>query len=338
MNATRTFVIAEAGVNHNGSLGLALELASAAKECGADAVKFQSFSADKLVTRTASKAAYQKAALPDDDSQYHMLKSLELAFSDFACIRDHCLRIGIEFLCSPFDEEAVMMLDQLDIRILKIPSGEITNAPFLRRVGSRKRPVILSTGMSWLGEVEAAVTTLRDAGAGDITLLHCVTQYPAPPEQINLRAMATLSAAFGLPVGYSDHTAGIEMSIAAVALGACVIEKHFTLDCSMSGPDHKASLEPTDFKRMTGWIRNIEEALGDGIKRPADCEVANIPVARRSIVAARDLEAGTTLVGSDLAIKRPGTGIPPGQFDLLPGRRTRRPVQHDDPINWQDLL
>jgi N,N'-diacetyllegionaminate synthase len=228
--APGAFVIAEVGVNHNGSLDLALQSVSAAKACGADAVKFQTFTADRLVTQAAAKAGYQQAATPGDDTQHAMLRSLELDLDDFRRIRDHCHATGIEFLSSPFDELAADMLVELGVRLIKIPSGEITNLPFLRHVGSLGKGIILSTGMSWLSEVETAVRTLQDVGADELTLLHCVSEYPAPADQVNLRAMQTMAMAFGLPVGYSDHTLGIEIPLAAVALGARVIEKHFTLD------------------------------------------------------------------------------------------------------------
>lgn len=332
-----TFVIAEAGVNHNGSLALALELVTAAKACGADAVKFQTFSADRLVTRTAAKAPYQRSAVPGDDTQHAMLESLELGIDDFRRIRRHCLDAGIEFLSSPFDEGAADLLGALGVRAFKIPSGEITNLPFLRHVGARGKAVILSTGMAWLGEVETAVRTLQAAGATDLTLLHCVSEYPAPYEQVNLRAMRTLAEAFGLPVGYSDHTPGSEIAVAAVALGACVIEKHFTLDTGMPGPDHRASLDPRAFEEMVTSIRRVERAIGDGRKRPAPCEVANRPIVRKSIVAARDLPAGTRLAAPDLAAKRPGTGIAPSAWDEVVGRHLTRDVRTDERIDWRDL-
>lgn len=338
MNGRRpTFIIAEAGVNHNGSLDIALELVAAAKACGADAVKFQTFSADRLVTRSASKAAYQKTTVPNGDSQYEMLKQLELGPDAFEQIRACCEKHGIEFMSSPFDEEAADMLDALGMRIFKIPSGEITNLPLLRHIAAKQREIILSTGMCWIGEVETAVRTLRDAGARQVTLLHCVTEYPAPFDQINLAAMHTLATAFGLPVGYSDHTAGIEIPIAAVALGATVIEKHFTLDTNMSGPDHRASLDPTDFKRMVDAIRNVEKAIGDGHKRPAACELANIEIVRKSVVAARDIPAGKTIARDDVLIKRPGTGIPPADLDSVVGRVARQNIAVDSVIRWQDL-
>ena len=332
-----TFVIAEAGVNHNGSPDLALELVAAAKACGADAVKFQTFEASALVTRTAPKAAYQRAGGAGDDAQHAMLAALEFDNVAWRSIHAHCRGVGIEFLSSPFDERAADFLDELGVRVFKVPSGEITNTPFLRHVGAKGKPVLLSTGMAWLGEVETAVRTLQDAGVRDLTLLHCVTEYPAPPEQINLRAMATLAQAFGLPVGYSDHTGGIEIAVAAVALGANVIEKHFTLDTTLPGPDHRASLDPPAFEAMVRAIRSVEAALGDGRKRPALCELPNLPVVRKSLVAARDLRAGDRLGRGDVVVKRPGSGIAPGELDRVLGRCVARDIAADEVILWSDL-
>lgn len=333
----RTFVIAEAGVNHNGSLELARQLVEAAKAAGADAVKFQDFRADTLVAAAAPKAAYQKVGAPGDDFQHAMLKALELDSDQFEHLRDHCLATGIEFLASPFDEEAVNRLMALDMRIIKVPSGEITNLPFLEHVARTGLPVIMSTGMSWLSEVETALRTLRAAGAGEITLLQCVTEYPAPPEQINLRAMHTMAEAFGVDVGYSDHTPGTEIAVAAVALGARVIEKHLTLDRSLPGPDHSASLDPVAFGRMVTEIRNVEKALGSGRKEPAPIELPNIVVARKSLVVTRSLEAGSRLEPGDLVIKRPGSGIAPGLRDAVVGRLLAVDVQEDHVLQWSDL-
>lgn len=338
MNSRRqTFVIAEAGVNHNGSVELALELVSAARRSGADAIKFQTFNAERLASRHAAKASYQKRLTSGDDSQYGMLKALELGPDDFHAIVDQCRHEGIEFLSSPFDEPAADLLNSLGVRRFKIASGEMTNLPLLRHLAATGKELIVSTGMSWLGEVETAVRTLESAGAGHTTLLHCVTDYPAPVDQVNLAAMTTLSQAFGLPVGYSDHTTGIEIAVAAVALGATVVEKHFTLDVNMLGPDHAASLDPAAFTRMVAAIRNTERALGDGRKRPAPCELANRDVVRKSVVAARDLAAGTRLTAQDLAIKRPGTGLAPSMLPDLLGRKTTRAVARDDLIRREDV-
>ena len=334
---TRVFIIAEAGVNHNGSVDLALQLIDAAKTSGADAVKFQTFRADRIATRSAEKAKYQQRQAADGESQFEMLRRLELDAAAHRRLIDHCRKGGIQFLSSPFDLQSVDLLDTLEIPLFKIPSGEITNLPFLERIAAKGRPVILSTGMSTLGEVEEAVQVLRAGGATEITLLHCVTEYPAPYAEINLRAMQTLKLAFGLPVGYSDHSPGIEIAIAAVALGAEIIEKHFTLDRSLPGPDHAASLEPKELKQMVAAIRNVESALGDGIKKPALCELPNIPVARKSVVAARALSAGQKLAAADLDIKRPGTGLSPKLLTVLVGRTLRTNVEPDEVILWDHL-
>ena len=334
---SQVFIIAEAGVNHNGSLDLALQLIDAAKEAGADAVKFQTFRAQSLAAASAHKAAYQERTTSSSESQLEMLKRLELDESAHRTLIEHCHATGIQFLSSPFDLESADLLAQMDLPLFKIPSGEITNIPYLKLIASKGKPIILSTGMSTLGEVEDALETLRQAGAHDITLLHCVTEYPAPFNEINLRAMATLQTAFRVPVGYSDHTPGIEISIAAVALGAMVIEKHFTLDRNLPGPDHAASLEPAELKQMVSSIRHVEAALGDGIKTPAKCEIPNISVARKSIVAARDLPAGHRVEAGDLAIKRPGNGIPPRQQPDLLGRTLRSDVLKDEILRWDHL-
>jgi len=333
----RVLIIAEAGVNHNGSIDLAVQLIDAAKASGADAVKFQTFRADRIATRSAEKANYQQRQAADGESQFEMLQRLELDAAAHRRLFDYCRKTAIQFLSSPFDIQSIDLLDTLEVPLLKMPSGEITNLPFLERIAAKGRPVILSTGMSTLGEVEEAVQVLRAGGVSEITLLHCVTEYPAPYAEINLRAMQTLKSAFGLPVGYSDHTPGIEIAIAAVALGAEVIEKHFTLDRSLPGPDHSASLEPKEFKQMVAAIRNVESALGDGIKKPALCELPNIPVARKSVVAARALRAGQKLAAADLDIKRPGTGLSPKLLTALVGRTLRTNIEPDELILWDHL-
>src|ERR1700722_1193291 len=333
----RVLIIAEAGVNHNGSIDLAVQLIDAAKASGADAVKFQTFRADRIATRSAEKANYQQRQAADGESQFEMLQRLELDAAAHRRLFDYCRKTAIQFLSSPFDIQSIDLLDTLEVPLLKIPSGEITNLPFLERIAAKGRPVILSTGMSTLGEVEEAVQVLRAGGVSEITLLHCVTEYPAPYAEINLRAMQTLKSAFGLPVGYSDHTPGIEIAIAAVALGAEVIEKHFTLDRSLPGPDHSASLEPKEFKQMVAAIRNVESALGDGIKKPALCELPNIPVARKSVVAVRALRAGQKLAAADLDIKRPGTGLSPKLLTALVGRTLRTNIEPDELILWDHL-
>ncbi|MBS9404033.1 N-acetylneuraminate synthase [Halomonas sp. TRM85114] len=337
MKTASAFIIAEAGVNHNGDLAMALELVDAAKESGADAVKFQSFKADRLVTRQAGKAAYQKQSVPGDDSQYSMLKSLEMSEEDFRRIHSHCRQRGIEFLASPFDEDSAAFLDAMAMRTFKIPSGEITNRPLLERIAGFGKPVILSTGMCHLAEVEVALATLDAAGAGEITILHCVTEYPAPHDEINLSAMGTLARAFGREVGYSDHTAGIEIPVAAIAMGARVIEKHFTLDTGLPGPDHAASLPPAEFRRMVQAIRNVEMAIGDGIKQPAPCEIANIGSVRKSIVAACTIPEGEVITTRHLTLKRPGSGLPPMFLDAVIGRLAQREIDIDHLIEWGDL-
>lgn len=335
--AKPTFVIAEAGVNHNGSLDLALRLVDAAKESGADAVKFQTFRAESLVTRHADKAAYQQRSVPGGNSQLEMLRGLELTLSDFEKIQRHCESQEIEFLSSAFDEDSIHFLDELGMRCFKVPSGEVTNLPLLECIGSLGKPVILSTGMCWLSEVEMALRALDEAGAGEITLLHCVTEYPAPSDQINLAAMATLRDAFGRPVGYSDHTAGIEIPVAAVALGAIVLEKHFTLDTQMEGPDHAASLAPETFRLMVDSLRNVERAIGDGRKRPAPCELANRELVRRSIATRRAISAGELIDRDLLVLKRPGNGLSAECLPLVEGRRARRNIDADELLDWQDL-
>ena len=331
------FVIAEAGVNHNGSLDLALQLVDAAKASGADAVKFQTFRADQLATRSAHKAPYQERTTANSESQFEMLQRLQLDAAAHRRLIDHCRNVGIQFLSSPFDTQSADLLATMNVPLYKVPSGEITNLPFLQHLARKSRPLILSTGMSTLGEVEEAVQVLQAAGAIQLTLLHCVTEYPAPYAEVNLRAMQTLKSAFGLPVGYSDHTSGIEIAIAAVALGAEVIEKHFTLDRSLPGPDHSASLEPVELRQMVTAIRHVEAALGTGIKAPAPCELPNISVARKSVVAARTLPAGHQLATGDLEIKRPGNGLAPKLLPALIGRTLRASVAKDEIINWDHL-
>jgi N-acetylneuraminate synthase len=337
MSSDEVFIIAEAGVNHNGSLDVARRLAEAAKETGADAVKFQTFRTEALVARGAQKAAYQRRETNPEESQFDMLKRLELDTASHAELMAHCRQMGIAFLSSPFDEDSADLLENLGVERFKLGSGELTNLPLLAHVAAKGKPVILSTGMATLGEVEAALETLHKHGVTDVTLLHCVTEYPTPVEQVNLRAMLTLRAAFGVPVGYSDHTEGTEIAIAAVALGARVIEKHFTLDRHLPGPDHKASLEPDEFARMVNAIRRVGLALGDGIKRPAPCEVANIPIARKSVVAARAIPRGSCLSREDLCIKRPGYGVAPSDLGKVIGRRTATDLQPDDVITWEVL-
>lgn len=334
---TRTFIIAEAGVNHNGSRELARRLIDAARECGADAVKFQTFKAERIASRVAPKADYQGRNTPSEEPQIAMLSRLELGADDHRALIDHCRHAGITFLSSPFDEASADLLAELDVPMFKLASGEITNHPLLRHVAAKGRPILLSTGMSTIGEVERAVEVIRAAGGADLTLLHCVTEYPAPFAEVNLRAMSTMRAAFGLPVGYSDHTPGLEVSIAAVALGAVVIEKHLTLDRALPGPDHAASLEPAELRRLVEAIRHVESAMGNGIKAPASCELRNLLVARKSIVAARSLSAGHRLEATDISVKRPGTGLSPELVPVVLGRALRRGVAEDEVLTWEHL-
>ena len=334
---SRVFIIAEAGVNHNGSTDLALRLIDAAQASGADAVKFQTFRADLLATPAAHKAPYQERTTTKTESQFEMLRRLELDAAAHQRLIEHCRQVGIQFLSSPFDLQSADLLASMDVPLFKVPSGEITNHPLLEHIARKGRPVILSTGMSTLDEVEEAVQLIRAAGNSQLTLLHCVTEYPAPYADVNLRAMQTLKSSFGLPVGYSDHTPGIEIAIAAVAMGAVVIEKHFTLDRSLPGPDHAASLEPAELQQMVTAIRNVEAAFGTGIKAPAPCELPNLSVARKSVVAARALTAGYRLTAGDLDIKRPGNGLAPKLLPALVGRVLRSDVAKDGVLTWDHL-
>jgi N,N'-diacetyllegionaminate synthase len=329
-----TLVIAEAGVNHNGDLDLARRLVDAAADAGADLVKFQTFSADRLVSRQAAKAEYQKAGGDAGESQYAMLKRLELTREMHEVLIAYCAARGIGFYSTGFDIESVEMLVGLGVPSFKVPSGEITNLPYLRHVGRYGRPVILSTGMATLGDVEAALAVLEEAGTprARITVLHCTTEYPTPMHEVNLRAMASLRDALGVAVGYSDHTPGIEVAIAAVALGASVIEKHFTLSRDLPGPDHRASLEPHELAAMVRAIRNIEVALGDGVKRLTASEARNRPIARKSITAARSIAKGEPFTADNVTIKRPGTGLSPMRWDEVLTRVAPRSFHADEPI------
>ena len=322
-------VIAEAGVNHTGDMALARRMIETAAEAGADFVKFQSFRADRLASRDAAKAAYQIVTTGADESQYEMLRRLELSDDGHRELLAHCRACGIRFLSTPFDEERAVFLAGLGVDRLKLPSGEVTNVPFLEHVGALGLPVILSTGMSDLKEVGSADAALERAGCADITLLHCLTDYPADPAEANLRAMAAMRDAFRRPVGYSDHTPGVAVSLAAAALGASVIEKHFTLDRTLPGPDHAASLEPDELKRWVAEIRIVESALGDGVKRPAPSELANRDIARKSLVAAVDIAAGETFSRANVAAKRPGTGMAPATLAAILGKRARVAIPAD---------
>ena len=331
----RTVIIAEAGVNHDGDVSKALALVDAAAEAGADIVKFQTFQASALATAAAPRAAYQVRQTGSADSQLEMLRRLELDPAAYARLVERCAVRGVAFLSTAFDDASLDLLLRLDMPYFKVPSGEITNLPMLRRIGAAGRSVLLSTGMASLGDIEAALEALEAAGTprASVTVLHCTTEYPAPFDDVNLRAMVVMGAAFGTAVGYSDHTLGIEVPTAAVALGATVIEKHVTLDRAAPGPDHAASLEPAEFAAMVRAIRNVERCLGDGIKRPTARERANRIPARKSIVAARDLPAGHVLVDADLSVKRPGTGVSPMRWDEFIGRITTRPYRADEALD-----
>ena len=322
-DGSRCFVIAEAGVNHNGDPATAFELVDAAAGAQADAVKFQTFRAEKLVSRGAPKAAYQVATTGSEDSQFEMLKRLELSEDVYAGLQSRASENGTFFMSTPFDEDSADFLDGLGMEAFKIGSSELTNLEMLRHIGSKDKPVLLSTGMGTLDEVEIAIDAVRAGGAADIIVLHCVSNYPTDPKDVNLRAMQTMADAFGLPVGLSDHTMGNDVAIAAVALGATVIEKHFTLDCEQDGPDHRASLDPDGMRRMVDGIRRVEAALGDGVKRPAPSEADVAAVARRSLIVAVDLPAGAILTPDVLVARRPGSGLPPSEKPRVVGRTLR---------------
>ena len=331
----KTFVIAEAGVNHNGSLERALRLIDVACAAGADAVKFQTFKADKIIAVNAPKADYQKDATGSDESQLEMVRKLELDEAAHIRLHHYCQDQDIRFLSTPFDLDSIDLLTRLGLEIFKIPSGEITNLPYLRKLGALKKRLILSTGMADLGEIKDALDVIADAGSRmeNITVLHCSTEYPTPFEDVNLRAMLTIRNAFpAISVGYSDHTLGIEVPIAAVAMGATVIEKHFTLDRNLPGPDHRASLEPHELAAMISAIRNVEKALGTGIKKPSPSELKNIPVARKSIVAAVPIKKGETFTEMNITAKRPGTGITPMRWNEIIGRKAAKPYRKDELI------
>jgi N,N'-diacetyllegionaminate synthase len=334
MKRTRTLVIAEAGVNHNGDLSLARQLIDVAAEAGADLVKFQTFVADRLATSAARKAAYQASATGEAESQLAMLRRLELSEVDHVNLIAHCRTRGIGFFSTGFDVDSVALLLRLGADRIKIPSGEITNLPYLRYVGGLGRPLLLSTGMATMGEIEAALDVLETAGTprSRIVVLHCNTDYPTPANEANLRAMQHIGQAFGVEVGYSDHTEGIEVAIAAVALGATVIEKHITLDRSLPGPDHKASIEPDELRSLVASIRNVEQALGDGVKRPTGREMENRLVARKSLVASRAIEAGELFSSENILAKRPGTGASPMRWDEFIGKPARRSFAVDEQV------
>ena len=331
------FVIAEAGVNHNGDIALAHSLIDAAADAGANAVKFQTFDADALVAADAPKAAYQTKRTDAGESQRDMLRRLMLSEQAHHELKRHALTRGLCFLSTPFEETSAELLDRVGIGALKVPSGELTNLPFLRSLARRRLPMIISTGMADLEEVSAAVTAVRDAGAPPLALLHCTSSYPAPTEATNLRAMQTLRARFNVPVGYSDHTLGLTIPVAAVALGASILEKHLTLDRQLPGPDHAASMEPSEFGTMVVAVRTAEQALGDGVKRPHACEFEVRRVARKSLFAARTLPAGAVLAPGDLIARRPGTGISPARLDGIVGTRLKRAVAEGAMLQEDDV-
>lgn len=329
----KVLIIAEAGVNHNGRLDLALQLCDAAKECGVDIVKFQTWKTEKIVGRSTEMAAYQAENTGCRESQFDMLKKLELSYDSFRYIQDYCRKIGITFLSTPDEEDSLRFLaEDMDLPIIKVGSGEVTNIPYLRKIGAYGKPVILSTGMSTLAQVATAYDVLASAGSGEISLLHCTTNYPCPLDEVNLRAMVTLKDAFKCHVGYSDHTLGITVPIAAVALGAEIIEKHFTLDKTMSGPDHTASLNPQELKSMVDAIRGLEQALGDGIKRPNKSEQEISKVVQKSIIARRNIAEGEIFSEDNLAVRRIGSGISAAQWDNILGLPACRAFEADSII------
>lgn len=329
-----TIIIAEAGVNHNGSIEMARKMVEAARECGVDYIKFQTFKAEKIANKFALQADYQKRNIHEDSSQVEMLRKLELTDKDFVLLKAYCGNRDVRFMSTPFDLESVDFLCGLGMDYIKVPSGEITNLPYLRKIASKGIPVIMSTGMCGLGEIEDALDILYKGGisTADVTLLHCNTEYPTPMIDVNLRAMETLRSAFGTKVGYSDHTRGIEVPVAAVAMGASVIEKHFTLDKTLPGPDHVASLEPSELKAMVDAIRNIELAVGTTVKWVSSSERKNMAVARKSIVAAKNIKAGECLTEDNLTVKRPGSGISPMLWDSVMGKKAIRDFAADELI------
>ena len=331
------FVIAEAGVNHNGDRELAARLVEAAAAAGADAVKFQTFRAEGVATPSAPKAGYQLETTSRDETQLEMLRRLELDREAHLALKSLAEERGLVFLSTPFDSASVDVLDRLGVVAFKVASPDLTNVPLLEEIGKRGRPVLLSTGLADLEEVERALTVLHAAGAEHIVVLHCVSEYPAAAEDANLRAMATMGARLGCPIGYSDHTEGSEVALAAVALGACVLEKHFTLDRTLPGPDHRASLEPDELAAFVTAVRRVESSLGTGIKEPTEVERRNALAVRRSLAAAEDLSAGTVLTREMLTALRPGTGISPARIEAVIGRRLRRNVAHSELLALSDL-
>lgn len=330
------FIIAEAGVNHNGRLDLAKKLIDVAKEANADAVKFQTFKSEGLVSERTEMAEYQKKNIGKEESQLEMLKAVELSYKDFEELKDYCDKKEIIFLSTPHTEDAIDFLEPL-VPAYKVGSGDLTNLPFLRKIAQKKKPIVLSTGMSNLEEVKEAVETIKKAGNEQIILLHCTTNYPCPFEEVNLRAMLTLKKEFGLAFGYSDHTLGFAVPVSAVSLGAQVLEKHFTLDKNLPGPDHKASLNPEELKEMIIAVRNVEKALGDGLKKPNSSEERIAKVARKSIIAKIDIAKGQIITKEDLIIKRPGTGLASKYLDRVIGKEAKRDIRKDSLISFEDI-
>jgi N,N'-diacetyllegionaminate synthase len=330
----KTFIIAEAGVNHNGDVNLALRMIDEAAKAGVDAIKFQTFDAAQVISSSLGKAQYQKGTTLPDESQLDMLKKLQLSHTHFETLFDYCRKRGLAFISSPFDLDSIRFLHKLGVEIIKIPSGEITNLPYLQRIGSLGKPIIMSTGMSVLKEIKTAIKILKDNGTpkNKITLLHCTTEYPSPYEDVNLRAMLSMKEIFNVPVGYSDHTLGIEIAIAAAALGAHVIEKHFTLDRNLDGPDHRASMDPQQMQQLVQAIRHVEVGLGDGEKKPAPSELKNMPYVRKSIVASHEIRKGDTFSNKNITVKRPGTGISPMRWNEVIGRTAKRHFKEDELI------
>ena len=338
MEKKKCFIIAEAGVNHNGNIELAYKLIDAAKKAGVDCIKFQTFKTEKVISKNTEMATYQKENLKNGETQYEMVKKLELSYQNFRDLKDYCQKIEIQFLSTPDEEESLdFLVDELKMNTIKIGSGELTNYPYLKKIALKNRNIIISTGMSNLAEIEKALECIRKYNDKEITVLHCTTNYPCPMKEVNLLAMNTVKEAFKVKVGYSDHTLGIEVPIAAVALGAEVIEKHFTLDKNMEGPDHKASLNPEELKLMVDGIRNVEKALGDGVKKPNKSEELIKKVVRRRVIIAKDLEKGHILTEEDLEYKRSNNGIDVDFYESVLGKKLVYSKSKEDILEWRDI-
>jgi N-acetylneuraminate synthase len=336
--ADRTTVIAEVGVNHNGDPKLAMRMVDAAIDADVDIIKFQAFKSEREISKFAAKTPYQQETTSDQGNQLEMCKALELSGPALKQLKDYCGSRGAAFLCAAFDFDSVdLLVDELKVHSMKIASSEVTNLPFLEYIASRKVGIILSTGASTLSEVGDAVATLRKGGCPELILLHCVSSYPTPHDQVNLRAMATMRAAFGVPVGFSDHTTGISVPVAAAALGACAVEKHFTLDCNMEGPDHRASIEPDELAALVKGVRSANAALGSPLKRPSACELPNLELIRKSLVASHDIAKGTRITRDMVEMKRPAGGIVPADLEKVIGLRINRDIGEDEPLQWQDF-